>query len=65
VPADVRNKIKAKEKEITAGTFKPFTGPIKDQNGKTVIPAGKTATLKELLDTNYFVEGVLGQIPTK
>jgi len=65
VPADVGNKIKAKEKEITAGTFKPFTGPIKDQNGKTVIPAGKTATLKELLDTNYFVEGVLGQIPTK
>jgi basic membrane protein A len=65
VPQDVRTKIKAKEKDIESGAFKPFTGPIKDQSGKVVIPAGKTATLKELLETNYFVEGVLGTIPAK
>jgi basic membrane protein A len=65
VPQDVRGKIKAKEKDIASGAFKPFTGPIKDQSGKVVIPPGKTATLKELLETNYFVEGVQGTIPAK
>lgn len=65
VPQKVRDEIKTKEKEIESGAFNPFTGPIKDQNGNVVVPAGKTATLKELLETNYFVEGVLGKIPTQ
>lgn len=63
VPQDVRRKIEIKHKEIESGAFNPFTGPIRDQNGKVVIEEGKTATLEELLVTNYFVEGVLGSIP--
>ena len=54
--------IKAKD-GIIAGTVHPFTGPIKDQSGKIVIPAGKTADDGMLLGMNFYVEGVDGTIP--
>jgi basic membrane protein A len=65
VPADAQAKIAEKEKEIRAGTFNPFSGPIKDNNGNVVVAEGKIATQEELLNTNYLVEGVLGSIPAK
>jgi hypothetical protein len=40
-----------------------FTGPLKDNTGKEVIPAGKTATYGELMAQNFLVEGVVGEIP--
>ncbi len=62
VPADVQALVTEKTKEIKAGTLRPFTGPIKDQSGKIVIPAGQSATDGALLGMNYFVEGVQGTI---
>jgi basic membrane protein A len=62
VPADVQALVAEKAKEIKAGTFHPFTGPIKDQSGKITVPAGKTAADGDLLGMNYFVEGVQGTI---
>lgn len=52
-----------KAKAIKDGSFKPFTGPIADQGGAVKIPAGKSATLGELLSMNWFVKGVIGEIP--
>ena len=63
VPEDLRSKVAAKEQEIKSGAFNPFTGPIRDQSGNVVVPEGKSATLQELLETNYLVEGVQGSIP--
>lgn len=63
VPADVQAEIKAKEKEMRAGTFKPFTGPIKDQAGKVRIP-GASPDRTELEGIDYLVEGVVGKIPS-
>lgn len=63
VPEDLRAKVAAKEVEIRSGAFNPFTGPIRDQNGNVVVPEGKSATLQELLETKYLVEGVQGSIP--
>ena len=40
-----------------------FTGPIKDNTGKVVIPAGEEATVDEMLSMMYLVEGVIGTIP--
>lgn len=62
VPADVRAIVADKTAAIKAGTFHPFAGPIKDQNGKVVIAAGYTPTNSELLSMNYFVQGVQGTI---
>jgi simple sugar transport system substrate-binding protein len=41
-----------------------FAGPIKDNTGKTVVPAGTTygPYADELMQTNYLVEGVIGSI---
>jgi simple sugar transport system substrate-binding protein len=42
-----------------------FKGPLKDNKGNTVIPAGTTLEMTnvELEKMNYLVEGVLGSIP--
>ncbi len=48
------------EKDIADGAFKVFTGPIKDQAGKVIIPAGKVATDGQLLGMDWFVQGVQG-----
>jgi len=58
-----KDQIAAKQAAIVDGSFKPFTGPIEDQNGNVVVPAGQTASLVDLLGTDYFVKGVIGEIP--
>ena len=41
-----------------------FVGPIKDNTGKTVVPAGTTygPYADELQQTNYLIDGVIGSI---
>ncbi|NOY12307.1 MAG: BMP family ABC transporter substrate-binding protein [Deltaproteobacteria bacterium] len=63
VPADVRSLVAKKAAAIKAGSFHPFTGPIKDQSGKLVVAAGQVPSDAELLGMNYFVAGVQGTIP--
>ena len=43
--------------------FDPFTGPIKDQEGKIRIEAGRRGTHDELWTMDWFVENVVGKIP--
>jgi len=63
VPEEVKKLVEAKKKEIIAGRFDVFDGPIRDQEGKICIPAGKRASDEEKLSMSYFVEGVVGTIP--
>ena len=63
VPEEVRSAVGAKEQEIRSGEFNPFTGPVRDNAGNVVIPEGESATLEQLLETDYLVEGVIGSIP--
>ena len=62
---DVDEETQALIAEVAAsiidGSFAPFTGPIKDQDGTERIAEGVTATLEELLGQDYFVEGVIGK----
>jgi simple sugar transport system substrate-binding protein len=55
------DKVKA---EIMKGGYSVFKGPLKDNKGNTVVPAGKAyvETAIELESTNYLVEGVNGSI---
>jgi simple sugar transport system substrate-binding protein len=43
--------------------FDPFTGPIKDQTGQLRIEAGRRATYDELWTIDWFVEGIVGELP--
>ncbi len=63
VPADVKALVEARQKEIVAGTFDVFVGPIKDNTGQERVPAGKTMTDEEKLAFDWLVEGVVGEIP--
>lgn len=48
--------------QMTAGTFKMFNGPLKDNKGNVVIPDGKSFDDQDpaLWGMNYLVEGVVG-----
>jgi basic membrane lipoprotein Med (substrate-binding protein (PBP1-ABC) superfamily) len=65
VPADVKKLVADKEAAIKAGKFAPFQGPVKMQDGKEVVAAGKVMPDKDILNMNYYVEGVEGQLPKK
>ena len=43
--------------------FDPFTGPIKDNNGKLMVKAGTRASKGDLLGIMYYVDNVAGSIP--
>jgi basic membrane protein A and related proteins len=63
VPPDVVALVKKAEGEIATGKLNPFTGPMKTNEGKEVLAAGKTITDAELSKMDYYVEGVVGKLP--
>ena len=65
VPKDVRDLVAKAEADIAGGKLTPFTGPVKDQAGKERLPAGKTMPDDQLAVMDYYVEGVVGQLPKK
>jgi len=65
VPANVRKAVADAKAAIVAGKLHPFAGPIKDQDGKVRVPAGKVIPDKALLSMNWYVEGVEGKLPKK
>lgn len=60
VPKELQDKVAAAKADIVAGTFKVFTGPVKDQKGEVKIADGVTAPDGDLLGMTWFVEGVVG-----
>jgi basic membrane protein A len=60
VPADVQKVVQDKKAAIVDGSLHVFAGPLKDQDGKVVVPAGAEMTDGEMLGMNFFVEGVQG-----
>jgi basic membrane protein A and related proteins len=64
VPSDVVAMVKKSEGEIAAGKLSPFTGPMKTNDGKEVLAAGKTITDADLSKMDYYVEGVVGKLPS-
>ena len=41
----------------------PFVGPVKDQSGSVTVAAGTVPDYATIEKMNYFVEGVVGQLP--
>jgi simple sugar transport system substrate-binding protein len=63
VPQDVQDLVEKTEGEIRAGKFHPFTGPVKDNEGKERVAAGRTLDDATLNKMDYYVEGVQGKLP--
>jgi basic membrane protein A len=63
VPKDVQDLVNKTAADIGAGKFHPFTGPIKDADGKERLAAGKVMSDEVLSKMDYYVEGVQGKLP--
>lgn len=62
VPKDVAALVEKTKKDIISGKFNIYAGPIKDQTGKIIVPAGKAMTLDERANMSWLVEGVIGKV---
>ena len=60
VPQELQDKVNAKQAEIASGSFKVFSGPVKDQQGAVKIADGTVASDEALLGMTWFVQGVVG-----
>jgi len=63
VPRDVVALVEEKQGAIRNGSFHPFQGPVKDQDGKIRIAAGTTISDADLLKMDWYVQGVQGNLP--
>jgi simple sugar transport system substrate-binding protein len=62
VPKAVQAEVLAKQKDVASGKLHPFAGPINDNEGKLVVPAGKALSDAQILSMNYLVAGVQGKV---
>ena len=46
-----------------ANIFSPFSGPIYDSAGILQVEDGETATHDQIVNMDWLVEGVLGELP--
>ena len=58
VPKAVQDEVLARQRDIASGKLHPFTGPITDNEGKAVVPAGAHMTDAQILSMNFLVSGV-------
>jgi basic membrane protein A len=63
VPASVRVLVDQEKDRILEGTWDVFCGPLKGQQGNIVVPQGSCMNDGDMLNMNFFVEGVVGTIP--
>ncbi|MEW6582467.1 MAG: BMP family ABC transporter substrate-binding protein [Actinomycetota bacterium] len=61
VDQETKDAIAAAKDEIAAEGV--FAGPLKDQSGDEVVPAGTTLTYAEVEQMDFLVEGVVGKLP--
>jgi simple sugar transport system substrate-binding protein len=62
-PQALRDEVLARQRDIAEGKLKPFRGPISDNEGRQVVPAGSAMTDEQILSMNFLVSGVQGKLP--
>ncbi|WP_305856288.1 BMP family ABC transporter substrate-binding protein [Balneatrix alpica] len=63
IPADVVAMVEKRKQEIIEGSYKVFTGPVRDQSGAERVPAGEVMSDGAMLGFDWYVEGVEGELP--
>ncbi|PYF10686.1 nucleoside-binding protein [Rhodobacter viridis] len=63
VPAEVKAEAEELIAKIGDGSYHPFTGPLKKQDGSEWLAEGKTPEDGELAGLNFFVEGIAAEMP--
>jgi len=63
VDEKAKNVIEEKKQAMINGELEVFAGPINDQEGNVKVKEGEALTDGQMLEMNWFVEGVEGTIP--
>jgi basic membrane protein A len=63
VPEDVQNMVADERERIVDTDWDVFCGPVTDQGGNVVVAEGECMSDEDMLNMNFFVEGVVGTIP--
>lgn len=64
VPEDVKALAEEARAAISEGRLHPFTGPINRQDGSEWLKAGEIADDGTLLGMDFYVEGIVGVLPS-
>ena len=64
-PADVKALVEEEKQTILGGDWDVFCGPINDQDGNEKVSDGQCMSDGDMLGMNWFVEGVVGTIPSQ
>lgn len=64
VTPDVRNKVAHAQQQLLSSSQAIYQGPLRDNTGKVVVPAGKTISIEDpVLDRmNWLLEGIEGNV---
>ncbi|TYO94976.1 BMP family ABC transporter substrate-binding protein [Desulfallas thermosapovorans] len=62
VSEEVKQLVEQERERIVSGEWDVFTGPIKDQSGAVKVAEGQVMTDDEILNMNWFVQGVVGSV---
>jgi simple sugar transport system substrate-binding protein len=63
MPSDVAKKAQQALDGLKSGKINIFAGPLTDNTGKQIIPAGKNLDDGALWGMNYYLKGVNGKVP--
>ena len=63
VPAEIKAEALAMRDAIANGSYHPFTGPLKKQDGSDWLAAGETSDDGTLLGMTFYVEGITAEVP--
>jgi simple sugar transport system substrate-binding protein/basic membrane protein A len=61
---DVKKLVDDAKARIAGKDGSPFAGPVTDQDGKVRVPAGTIPDYTTIESIDYFVDGVVGKIPS-
>ena len=64
VPERVRRLADLLHERIRAEEFKPFVGPIRDQQGVLRVEENVLLSLQDIIHMDYLVDNVIGRIPS-
>lgn len=58
VPEDVKQEVLVAQRRLTNGEISVYAGPISDNTGRVIVPAGETLTHEATMAIDWLVEGV-------
>ena len=64
VPQEIKDRVAKARAGLKDGSFHVWTGPVQDNTGKEVLPAGKVGDNAFLTGIDFYVNGVDGKVPS-